>query len=139
MGLSTPLWPARGAELVDRVVAVVNDDVILLSELQEAIKPYVQRLSGLNYPPEKAAQMRFKIREDILDQLIDRQLTDQEVRRLGLSVEAAEIDSAIERIKQTNFLTDETLREAIAKQGYSLAEYRSNVSQQILRSKLVNP
>ena len=139
MALLLPLATLAGAaELVDRVVAVVNDDVILLNELEAAILPYVERLSKAGYPPEKERQLRFKIREDILSQLIDRTLTDQEVRRLGLSVEAAEIDSAIERVKQANFLTDETLREAMASQGYTLEEYRENVRQQILRSKLVN-
>jgi peptidyl-prolyl cis-trans isomerase SurA len=126
------------AELVDRIVAVVNDDVILLSELEQATAPYLERLSTMGYPPEKEAQMRYKVREDILAQLIDRQLTDQEVRRLGISVTPAEIDSAIERVKETNFLTDETLREAIAQQGYTMAQYRENVRNQILRTKLVN-
>ncbi|HDI60286.1 MAG TPA: hypothetical protein ENF48_08040 [Desulfobacteraceae bacterium] len=126
------------AELVDRIVAVVNDDVILLSELEQAMAPYVERLSAMGYSPEKEQQMRYKIREEVLNQLIDRQLTDQEVRRLGISVTPAEIDSAIERVKEANFLTDETLREAVAQQGYTMAQYRENVSSQILRTKLVN-
>lgn len=128
----------NGAELVDRVVAVVNDDVILLSELETTIQPYLKRLAEAGYPPEKERQMRFKVREEILSQLIDRTLTDQEVRRIGLNVEPDEIDKAIERVKQAHMLTDETLRQAIAKQGYTLEQYRENVRQQILRSKLVN-
>jgi peptidyl-prolyl cis-trans isomerase SurA len=126
------------AEVVDRIVAVVNDDVILLSELEQAMAPYLERLSTMGYPPEKEQEMRYKVREDILAQLIDRKLTDQEVRRLGISVTPAEIDSAIERVKEANFLTDEMLREAIAKDGYTMAAYRENVSNQILRTKLVN-
>ncbi len=130
--------PAGAVELVDRVVAVVNDDVILLSELEVAIKPYVERLANSGYAPEKEHELKFKIRQEILSQLIDRMLTDQEVRRLGLTVEPAEVDNAIERVKQANFFTDEMLREAMASQGSTLAEYRENVRQQILRSKLVN-
>jgi peptidyl-prolyl cis-trans isomerase SurA len=117
---------------------VVNDDVILLSELEQAMAPYLERLATMGYPPEKEQPLRYKVREDILGQLIDRQLTDQEVRRLGISVTPEEIDSAIERVKEANFLTDETLREAIAQQGYTLEQYRKNVSDQILRTKLVN-
>ena len=130
--------PAGAGELVDRVMAVVNDDVILLSELEVAIKPYVERIANAGYAPEKEREMKFKIREEILSQLIDRMLTDQEVRRLGLTVEPVEVDKAIERVKQANFFTDEMLREAMASQGYTLDEYRENVRQQILRSKLVN-
>jgi peptidyl-prolyl cis-trans isomerase SurA len=130
--------PIGRAELVDRVVAVVNDDVVLLSELEVAIQPFLEQLSKAGYPPDKDRELRFKVREEILSQLVDRTLTDQEVRRLGLSVEPAEIDGAIEKVKQANFLTDEGLREAMAAQGYTLEEYRENVRQQILRSKLVN-
>lgn len=138
LGIGSLHGAPAAAELVDRIVAVVNDDVILLSELEQAIIPYVERLATMGYSSDKAQQMRYKIREDILAQLIDRKLTDQEVRRLGISVTPAEIDSAIERVKEANFLTDETLREAIAQQGYTMAQYRENVSDQILRTKLVN-
>ncbi len=130
--------PAAAGDLVDRIVAVVNDDVILLSELDQAMAPYVARLSSMNYPADKEQQMRYKIREEILAQLIDRKLTDQEVKRLGITIAPDEIDSAIERVKEGNFLTEETLREAIAQQGYTMTQYRENVSNQILRTKLVN-
>jgi peptidyl-prolyl cis-trans isomerase SurA len=144
--LSLMLWGLGGltgvsvqaAQVADRIVAVVNDDVILLSELDAAVAPFVERLAQMGHSTDKEQQMRYKIREDVLEQLIDRKLTDQEVKRLGLTVEPAEIDIAIERVKEDNFLTDETLREAMRQQGYSLEQYRANVRDQILRTKLVN-
>lgn len=129
---------AAAAQLVDRIVAVVNDDVILLSELEEATRPYLERLAEMRYPEDKARQMRFKVREDILSQLIDRKLTDQEVQRLGLKVTDAEIDQALERVKETHFLTDESLRDSIRRQGYTMEAYRENVRDQILRARLVS-
>lgn len=138
LGLTANPASARAGQLVDRIVAVVNDDVILLSELNDASRPYLAKLAEMGYSEEKTREMRFKLREDLLSQLIDRKLTDQEVRRLGISVSDGEIDAAIERVKQANFITDEKLRASIAAQGYSMQEYRQTVREQILRSKLVN-
>ncbi len=130
--------PAPASQIVDRIVAVVNDDAILSSELEDAMVPFLERLGQMNYTEEQQRQMRYKIREDILAQLIDRKLTDQEIKRVGLSVAPEEIDAAVERVKEANFLTDEALREAISRQGYTMEKYRQNVREQILRTKLVN-
>ncbi len=130
--------PAKSAEIVDRIVAVVNNDIIALSELNKALAPYTARIQALRYPLEKQRGMLYKVREDLLNNLIDQTLTDQEVKRLNVSVSEGEIDSSIERIKETNYYTDEDLREALKKDGLSMDEYRKKIKAQILRSKLVN-
>ena len=130
--------PGFAAEVVDRVVAVVNDDPITLSELNQEIKPYVARIEQAQYPLEKQRQLLFKIRADILEQLISRKLTDQEIARFGISVSDEELNSAIERIKESAFSTDEQMREALSDQGLAYEEYRSRIRQQLLRRKLIN-
>ena len=85
---------------MDRVVAVVNDDIIPLFELNQAVKPYVDRIEALGYSLEKKRKMLFKVREDILNQLIDKKLTDQEIKRSKITVSEKEVDSAIERFKE---------------------------------------
>ena len=70
------------AELVDRVVAIVNDDCIVLSELNEAVEPYVEQIRGANYPPEKEREMVFRLRQELLNKMIDEKLTSQETERL---------------------------------------------------------
>lgn len=129
---------AEARELVDRIVAVVNDDVILLSELNSTMKPYLKKIADTRYPPEKKEQIIYKIREDILDKLINEKLTDQQVKKYGLTVSDQEVDSAIERMKQANRLTDETFRQAIRDQGMSMEEYREHMREQITRADLLN-
>lgn len=129
---------AKCAELVDRIVAVVNNDIIALSELNKMIEPYTARIKSMGYTLEQQREMLYKVREDLLDQLINQKLTDQEVERLKVSVSEKEIDNSIERVKEANYYTDEELREALKKEGLSMEEYRDNVKNQILRSKLVN-
>lgn len=126
------------SEVVDRVVAVVNDDIVLLSELNEALVPYYKKIAAAGYSDEQARRMRFKTREEVLAQLVNETLTDQEIKRLGLTISSTEVDSMLERIKEVNYLTDEELRAALERQGTTLAAYREDLEEQLLRTKLVN-
>jgi peptidyl-prolyl cis-trans isomerase SurA len=129
---------ADSAEVVDRIVAVVNDDIITLSELNQLAKPYAGKIKTLGYPIEKEREMLFKVRDDILNQLIDQKLTDQEIKRFKISVSEKEIDAALERVKEINYYTDEELRQELAGQGLNMEKYRKSIKEQILRAKLVN-
>ena len=129
---------AKCAEVVDRIVAVVNDDIIILSELNQTLKPFAGRLKELGYSPEKERKMLFKVRSDILNQLIDQKLADQEIKRFNITVSEKEIDNAIERIKEASSYTDEELREELTVQGLGMEEYRESIKEQILRAKLIN-
>jgi len=115
---------AESAEIVDRIVAVVNDDIITLFELNRSFKPYAEKVRALGYPIDKERKMLFKVREDMLSRLIDQKIKDQEIKRFNITISEKEIDQTIERIKEANFYTDEDLRAAL--------------KEQILRTKLVN-
>ena len=129
---------AGGAEIVDRIVAVVNDDIISMFEMNQTVKPFTERLKTLDYPAEKEKKLLLKIREDVLNRLIDEKLADQEIKRVRINVSREEVDNAIERFKETNDLTDERLKEALKRDGISMVEYRKHIRDQILRGKLVN-
>ncbi|MBU1181853.1 MAG: SurA N-terminal domain-containing protein [Proteobacteria bacterium] len=128
----------NSAEVVDRVVAVVNEEIISLSELSSAVNPYAERMKSLGYPPEKEREMLFKVREDMLEQLINQKLTDQESKKYSISVSEKELDNAIERVKEVNHYTDEDLRSMLAKEGMSMEGYRNKVKEHLIRSKLLN-
>jgi peptidyl-prolyl cis-trans isomerase SurA len=128
----------KNAEVVDRIVAVVNDDIITLFELNRSFKPYAERIRALGYSTDREHKMLYKVREDMLNRLIDQKLKDQEIKRLGINIDEQEIDQTIERIKETNFYTDEDLRGALAKDGLTMKDYRERIKEQILRTKLVN-
>jgi peptidyl-prolyl cis-trans isomerase SurA len=128
----------ESAEIVDRIVAVVNDDIITLLELNRFLKPYAEKIKTLGYPLEKERKMLFKVREDILNNLIDQKIKDQEIKRFKITISQKEVDQTIERIKEANFFTDEDLRTALAKDGLTMEEYREQIKEQILRTKLVN-
>lgn len=129
---------AESAEIVDRIVAVVNDDIITLFELNRTLKPYVDKIKERGYPLEEESKVLFKTREDILNQLIEQKITDQEIKRLKISISEKEIDQTIERIKEANYYTDEDLRAALAMDGLTMEEYHNQIKEQILRKRLVN-
>jgi peptidyl-prolyl cis-trans isomerase SurA len=129
---------AQEPEVIDRIVAVVNSDIITLYDLNRAFKPYEDNIKALQYAPEKERQTLFQVRKDLLDQLIDSKLADQEIERAQITVNESDIDRTIERIKEARSFTDEQLREGLARQGMTMAEYRKEIKEQILRTKLVN-
>ena len=129
---------AQEPEVIDRIMAVVNSDIITLYDLNRAFKPYEDNIKALNYAPEKERQTLFQVRKDLLDQLIDSKLADQEIERAQITVSEGDIDKTIERMKEARSFTDEQLREGLARQGMTMAEYRKEIKEQILRTKLVN-
>jgi peptidyl-prolyl cis-trans isomerase SurA len=126
------------AEIVDRIVAIVNNEVISLYELNQIARPYFERIKSSQYPVDVEKKLMFEVRQKILKQLIDQKLTDQELERLNISVGDKEIENAIERLKESKFITDEQLREALAKEGLTYEQYRGQTKKQIQRAKLVN-
>ena len=126
------------AKVVDRIVAVVNEDIITLFELNQRLKPYKKKLSGFESDPVKNSEMLFKIREDLLNQMVDEKLSAQETKQYNITVSEKEIDDAIERIKESNMVTEEELSKALQSEGITMAEYREDTRKQILRSRLLN-
>ncbi|MCG6909136.1 MAG: SurA N-terminal domain-containing protein [Deltaproteobacteria bacterium] len=134
------LWTAGLAlaeEIVDRIVAVVNDDIITYLELQKELKPYEERIKSMGYSEEKERRMLYKVRDELIYRLIDEKLADQEIKKNKITVDDAEIDASIERLKASKMWTDEDLRNALEAEGMTLQEYRRSLKNQILRSRLV--
>jgi peptidyl-prolyl cis-trans isomerase SurA len=120
-----------GAVLLDRVVATVNDEVITWSELRKIIE-----LEGVS--KEETKEKGIELEKTYLNRMIDMKLQLQEAKRLGISVSDAESEEAINDIKNKYNMTDDILRESLKKEGFTLEEYRSNLSEQIIISKIVS-
>lgn len=127
-----------GAKTIDRIIAIVNNEIITLYDLNIALKPYITDLEKAGFPDEKKQAMAFSIREKIINKLIDELLTDQEIKRNKISIGKAEVENAIERIKAMNNSTEEDLEYALAKEGITLKEYRETLAKELARSKLID-
>ncbi|HIJ56800.1 MAG TPA: hypothetical protein HPQ03_11845 [Deltaproteobacteria bacterium] len=129
---------AVGAHLLERIAAVVNDDIITLSELNTALTPFAEKIKSSGYTADKEREVLYTVREQVLNQLVDETLTKQEIKRANINVSNMEVDAMIERIKEVRFYTDEEFRVALKQQGFTVADYRTRLKEQIMRSKLVN-
>jgi len=132
-----PGRPAYGDRIVDRVVVVVNEDIITLSDLNHSYAPILEKVKRHKYPLKKQRHILFRAHEKILNDLIDQKLADQEIKRSHLLVKEKEIDNAIDRLKRSNNFTDQEFRGELNRQGFTLERYREHIRNQILREKLI--
>lgn len=129
---------SQEADLVDRVVAIVGDSVVLLSEI---IQREVQMgAEGVPLPPERTPQ-RDSIRERILDELIDIQLILQAAARdTLLQVDEDQIEAILQQAMddvEGRFPNRDELERALAEQGLSLQTFREMRRNQLAQDQLV--
>jgi parvulin-like peptidyl-prolyl isomerase len=123
--------------LVDRVVAVVNDVVILHSDLMQRVAPLTAELEQLGDPRERKRREQ-RLRQQQLEELVNEQLMVQAAEEAKLEVSDKEVQNALEEIKRQNKLSDAQLEEALRLQGYTLSAYRSDMRRQLLRMRAIN-
>jgi peptidyl-prolyl cis-trans isomerase SurA len=132
--------PAVSAEkeIVDRIVAVVNNDIITLSQLKTVTRPYREQLAASGRPEAEKQQMLSSLKREMLHQLIGRALTRQEAARHQIRVSDDEVQAAIDKFKQQNNLDQEGLEKGLEAEGVTLEEYRERIRGDILQSMLIN-
>jgi peptidyl-prolyl cis-trans isomerase SurA len=124
--------PAHAVVLVDRIVAVVNKDVVTYSELNEAVGMAERQLRRQGTPaPERAVLERQMLERLILDKA---QL--QLARESGLRIDDLQLDRAVERIAQSNNMTLADFRRALEADGVSFDAWRNDVRQQMTMARL---
>lgn len=131
------LQTAHAAVLLDRVVAVVNKEVITWSDLYKMMESEASdQMKALN---EEERRKVFQDNEAVfLDKLIDMKLQMQEAGKIGVTVSSEDVKEAIENIKRKYSLSDKALEESLKKEGLTLEEYKKRLSEQILISQFIN-
>ena len=122
---------AQGARTLDKIVAVVGDDVVLDSELDQAVTRIKARAGS------RANQMPSDIlRSQVLDQLIMQRLQMQRARERNVEISDSEVDDGLRRIAQQNNMSMEQLTRAVAADGMSMGQLREQIRQELMISKL---
>lgn len=119
----SPQSQASGTVILDRVVAVVNNDIITLSDLQreEALKK------------GNANNNEHQLLED----MIDRKLQMDAAKRVGMDVTDKELTDAIADIMKRNSFDTKQFEEALAKEGLTLEQYKSELREQMTLSRMI--
>jgi peptidyl-prolyl cis-trans isomerase SurA len=123
---------AQSASLVDRIVAVVNKEVITLSELNEAVAAAERQLRRQG----TAAPERPVLERQLLERLILEKAQLQMARDSGIRVDELQLDRAVQRIAQNNNMTLTDFRRVLERDGVPFDAWRQDLREQILLSRL---
>ena len=125
------------AAIVDRSVAIVNNDTITLSEVNELGQSFFKKITE-DTPPDRLAEALYRARLTVIDKLIEKKLMVQEAEKLHIQVSDQDVDGAVQRILAGNKTTMEQFRKELNSMGMSEKQYREELRDQILSSRLVN-
>ena len=121
-----------GQQPIDRIVAVVEDEVILQSELNDAVAAIQQQYANQpgQLPPIDV------LRRQVLDRLILMKLQLQRADDQGIRVSDADVDQAVQAVASQNKMSPDQLRAAVEQSGMSYAAYRQQLHDQLVVQKL---
>lgn len=122
---------------LERVVAVVNDSIILQSELEARLVPVMAEAQQIQDPQERRRRIA-KLASQTLDEMVNEELIVQAADAAKVEVDSSEVQAALDEIKQQNNLDDAGLTQALAQQGYTLSGYKADLRRQLLRLRAVN-
>jgi peptidyl-prolyl cis-trans isomerase SurA len=121
----------RGSE-IDRIAAVVNDGVVLRSELDAQVLEFSQRLRAQNValPADKV------LRDQVLERLVLEEIQAQRARRAGINISDEQVNEALQRMAKAQNVPFAQLPEKMAEAGYVYADFRDGVRRQMAREIL---
>ena len=123
---------AQNTVQIDSIVALVDDDIILRSELEIATKGIVDRIrqQGGDLPPKSLLE------KQVLERLIIRRLQLLRAYQTGIRVSDADIDQSMMRLAQQNQLSLMQLRQVIEADGEDFTEFRQNIGEEMMTERL---
>ncbi len=133
LALLVPLLAnAQGYQKMDEIVAIVDEGVILRSELESSMQNVLNQIQsrGERQPPPQVLE------EQVLERLIMNQVQVQRAEQTGVRVTDQEVDRSLSDVAQQNGLSLIELRRAVESDGLDFNEFRQDVRHQLLTSKL---
>jgi len=125
-----------GAKVVNKTVATVGGEVILMSEYERRAKPVIEEYEKFLTGPDKEIKIK-ELKEKIIEQMIDERILIQEGKSKKIKVNNKEIQDGIEEIKK-RFGTEEEYNQELAKQGLSGEKFKEQVKEQLMVIKLID-
>ena len=130
---AAPVGHADALDVVDRVIAVVNNDAITLSELQDGLAYYLYE-SKQTVKPEQEAELK----QQLLSRLIESRLQLQEANREQVSVEDAELNEQLaDLMKRFNAKTQDEFETLLKAQGLTLAGIKKRLREQVMIQRVI--
>lgn len=126
---------APAVELVDKVVAVVNGQLITLFELNSKVEKLLSKTEGISISPNDPDYAELQHR--ILDSMINDILLKQAAEKLKITVSETEITAKINEIKKENKMSETQFREQLAKEGLTRKEFEQSLETEAIKHQIV--
>ncbi|MBI3203664.1 MAG: peptidylprolyl isomerase [Myxococcales bacterium] len=130
--------PSARATVIEKVVAVVGERAILLSDVVLRARPFLVKIHS---EVPAGAQRNAAISQtykNVLERMVDEELQARAANRSKLVVDAKEVDDAIGRVASQNGISVDKLVAEAAKSGLDEKSYRTEIRRQVLEAKLLN-
>jgi parvulin-like peptidyl-prolyl isomerase len=124
------------SEVVDRIVAVVNDDIITLSELDSSFQPYQKRIDAGYKGPDKDKVIADG-HSKILSRMIDNRLIEQRSKKAGIVIKDDEVMDTIKDLLGRKSIPMAELTKTLEQEGTTLEAYRQDMKEQMTRMRLL--
>ena len=133
-GVTTP----SQAGVVERVVAIVGDRPILLSDLRQRAVPLLMQIQAAAQTEAQTAAATSSMYETLLNRMIDEELERRAAKKQNVRITQREVDEAVERVARQQGLSGEELLAEAVRTGLSKKGYRDEIRRQLLEAKLIN-
>lgn len=128
---------AAEASIVERIVAVVGERPILLSELRHRGRPHLYRIAATTQNAAQASAQESEMFRELLNRLIDERLEEVAAEKAHITVSPEEVDNGIRQVALQTKLSQQQLVAEAKKQGLSEQDYRDEIRRQVLEGKLI--
>ena len=132
IGLTFATHPLQAASELDRIIAVVNDDVIMMSELENKIRSVVEQMRQAGQNPPPPTMLEKQILESIVINKLQLQLAD----RNGIRVDDETLNQSVLAMAEQNGVTLSEFRNILENDGYSFEQFREDIRNEITISRL---
>ncbi len=124
--------------IIDRIAAVVNGEVITLSELETTARPILQKYINKDMTRQEKEAKKQEILHHILPNLIDEHLVEEEIKKLDITVSKEEIEDTIDSLCKQNYMSRDELVAKLENDGKTLKEYKNEIKREIEKARLIN-
>ncbi len=138
MAATTSVSTEAQAGLVERVVAVVGRDAILLSELRRRARPLLMQIAEKVPPGAQRSAVESEMYRELLQQMVDERLVQAAADRAQKRVSSEEIDNGVRNLAGMQSMSVEDLVRAAQATGLSESELRAQVARQVLEQKMLS-
>lgn len=123
-------------EMADKIIVVVNDEVITLKEFNDAFDPYLKRIEETYRGNDKQAVIK-QTKDAVLQRLIDNLLIEYEAKKAGASIKDEEVMEVLKDMLAKQNIVMEDFLKKLEREGNSLAVVKAEIKGQLMRMRLM--